>query len=235
MATEAQINANRRNTLKSTGPRTPEGKARSAQNALKHGLAAISPHAFLAVEDKPAFERLLAGYMRIYNPQHADEVDLLVDAAYCKWRQQRLWNTDTQLVEMAIAINQQDLQRQLPKANAAAHVANATALCSPHAQLNRRYEAQLHRQYLRNLALLRELQAERQHLDSTLPDLDEPPSADPQPAPAENPSSKPGNSGSPGPAPTSGSTPPRAAATTGLLHNGLQCPGATSKPVRPAS
>ena len=174
MATEAQINANRRNALKSTGPRTPEGKARSAQNALKHGLAAISPHAFLAVEDKPAFERLLAGYMRIYNPQHADEVDLLVDAAYCKWRQQRLWNTDTQLVEMAIAINQQDLQRQLPKANAAAHVANATALCSPHAQLNRRYEAQLHRQYLRNLALLRELQAERQHLDSTLPDLDEP-------------------------------------------------------------
>ena len=202
MATEAQINANRRNALKSTGPRTPEGKARSAQNALKHGLAAISPHAFLAVEDKPAFERLLAGYMRIYNPQHADEVDLLVDAAYCKWRQQRLWNTDTQLVEMAIAINQQDLQRQLPKANAAAHVANATALCSPHAQLNRRYEAQLHRQYLRNLALLRELQAERQHLDSTLPDLDEPPSADPQPAPAENPSSKPGNSGSHGPAST---------------------------------
>ena len=202
MATEAQINANRRNALKSTGPRTPEGKARSAQNALKHGLAAISPHAFLAVEDKPAFERLLAGYMRIYNPQHADEVDLLVDAAYCKWRQQRLWNTDTQLVEMAIAINQQDLQRQLPKANAAAHVANATALCSPHAQLNRRYEAQLHRQYLRNLALLRELQAERQHLDSTLPDLDEPPSADPQPAPAGNPSSKPGNSGSHGPAST---------------------------------
>ncbi len=181
MATEAQINANRRNALKSTGPRTPEGKARSAQNALKHGLAAISPHAFLAVEDKPAFERLLAGYMRIYNPQHADEVDLLVDAAYCKWRQQRLWNTDTQLVEMAIAINQQDLQRQLPKANAAAHVANATALCSPHAQLNRRYEAQLHRQYLRNLALLRELQAERQDLESTLPDLDAPDQDEPHP------------------------------------------------------
>ncbi len=184
MATEAQINANRRNALKSTGPRTPEGKARSAQNALKHGLAAISPHAFLAVEDKPAFERLLAGYMRIYNPQHADEVDLLVDAAYCKWRQQRLWNTDTQLVEMAIAINQQDLQRQLPKANAAAHVANATALCSPHAQLNRRYEAQLHRQYLRNLALLRELQAERQDLESTLPDLDEPHRNEPEVSPA---------------------------------------------------
>ncbi len=225
MATEAQINANRRNALKSTGPRTPEGKARSAQNALKHGLAAISPHAFLAVEDKPAFERLLAGYMRIYNPQHADEVDLLVDAAYCKWRQQRLWNTDTQLVEMAIAINQQDLQRQLPKANAAAHVANATALCSPHAQLNRRYEAQLHRQYLRNLALLRELQAERQDLESTLPDLDAPDQDQPPsppsapPAPTSTPGASPSPSaahnqspGSPEPTPTSPSalaTPPK--------------------------
>ncbi|MBC7926017.1 MAG: hypothetical protein H7039_10215, partial [Bryobacteraceae bacterium] len=83
---------------KSTGPRTQEGKARSARNALKHGLASISPHAFLAVEDKSAFERLLHGYMRTYQPNHADEVDLLTDAVYCKWRQQRIWNVETQLI-----------------------------------------------------------------------------------------------------------------------------------------
>lgn len=40
MATEKQIAANRRNALKSTGPRTPEGKARSRWNALKHGILA---------------------------------------------------------------------------------------------------------------------------------------------------------------------------------------------------
>ena len=40
MATEAQVLANRRNAGKSTGPRTAEGKAAVAQNAVKHGLSA---------------------------------------------------------------------------------------------------------------------------------------------------------------------------------------------------
>jgi hypothetical protein len=38
MATDAQILANRQNAQKSTGPRTPDGKAVASQNSLKHGL-----------------------------------------------------------------------------------------------------------------------------------------------------------------------------------------------------
>ena len=41
MTTELQCEANRRNSLKSTGPRTAEGKKKSSANALKHGLCAI--------------------------------------------------------------------------------------------------------------------------------------------------------------------------------------------------
>ncbi|MFC1737810.1 hypothetical protein ACFL1G_02025 [Planctomycetota bacterium] len=40
MSTEAQILANRRNAQKSTGPRTPRGKAIVSQNAITHGLSA---------------------------------------------------------------------------------------------------------------------------------------------------------------------------------------------------
>ena len=38
MASERQITANRRNAMRSTGPRTRSGKARSRANSLRHGL-----------------------------------------------------------------------------------------------------------------------------------------------------------------------------------------------------
>ena len=42
MATDRQIEANRKNAQKCTGPRTEKGRARSSQNALKTGLDAKS-------------------------------------------------------------------------------------------------------------------------------------------------------------------------------------------------
>ncbi len=182
MPSQARLDANRRNALHSTGPRTAAGKARSAQNALKHGLASLSPDNFLAIEDRAAFDQLLASYCRTYSPAHADELDLLTEAVFCKWRQQRLWTVEAQGLELAIAEHQYDLQKRFPKAGPAAHLAAAVTRTAESTQLLRRYEAQLARQYHRNLKLLRELQASRLDLEPTL-DAPEPES-EPAPEPA---------------------------------------------------
>ena len=47
---EKQLTANRANAARSTGPRSPEGKARSAQNSRKHGFTA-STFAVVRLED----------------------------------------------------------------------------------------------------------------------------------------------------------------------------------------
>jgi hypothetical protein len=56
MTSEKQARANRRNALKSTGPKTPDGKAAIRYNATKHGL--LSREILLPGEDKAALREL---------------------------------------------------------------------------------------------------------------------------------------------------------------------------------
>jgi len=75
--------ANRTNAQRSTGPRTAEGKARVAQNAITHGL--LSEKALLPDEDPEALEALAEAVRAAWKPEGAQE-DLLVD-----WMIQTLW------------------------------------------------------------------------------------------------------------------------------------------------
>src|SRR4051812_31368479 len=61
MATAAQVNANRKNAAKSTGPRTAQGKARVRLNAVTHGMTATAglPH-----EDEQSYRRRVGAWTR---------------------------------------------------------------------------------------------------------------------------------------------------------------------------
>ena len=58
----ARAEASRKNGAKSRGPKTPEGKARASQNALKHGLRA-QKYVVLPDEDAAEFAALEAALM----------------------------------------------------------------------------------------------------------------------------------------------------------------------------
>ena len=62
---DKQLAANRANTAQSTGPRSPEGKARSALNSRKHGFAA-STFAVVRLEDIDEVARLREDAIAVY-------------------------------------------------------------------------------------------------------------------------------------------------------------------------
>jgi len=88
MATEKQLQANRANAQKSTGPRTEAGKARSRLNSRKHGLSAKM--LIIVGENADDFDQLRAELMDEYDPQSALECELVERLAGILWRLRRV-------------------------------------------------------------------------------------------------------------------------------------------------
>ncbi len=84
-ATRAEINL--RNSARSTGPRTPEGKLRSKMNAVKHGMTARTP--VLPGEDPDAFRDRLDSWAEALAPADAVEQFLVEQAATASWKIER--------------------------------------------------------------------------------------------------------------------------------------------------
>ena len=99
MTSPKQIDANRRNALKSTGPITPEGKERSRRNAVRHGLTAETVIAVLEnSEDYEAFE---AAVISDYNVETAVERQLVLRLASTLWRLRRATSMETAIFDSA--------------------------------------------------------------------------------------------------------------------------------------
>jgi hypothetical protein len=95
MATIYQIDANRRNARKSTGPRTPQGKAGSSMNALKSGIDAKSE--IISGENIKSFTALTQEYIGRFNPLSPEERHYLDVMIRADWQIRRLSKADAQI------------------------------------------------------------------------------------------------------------------------------------------
>ena len=88
MTSDKKAEANRRNALKSTGPKTPEGKAAVRLNAVKHGL--LSQDVLLPGEDDAALRELGERLIAELKPEGELEHLLLERIIAAYWRLRRL-------------------------------------------------------------------------------------------------------------------------------------------------
>jgi hypothetical protein len=98
MTSFRQIEANRRNACKSTGPITEEGKQRSRCNAVRHGLTAET--VIGALEDAEDYKAFEAAIIADYDAQSAVERELVLRLASLLWRLRRATTMETGLFEI---------------------------------------------------------------------------------------------------------------------------------------
>jgi hypothetical protein len=95
MSSFRQFEANRRNALRSTGPKTDEGKRRSRSNAIRHGLTAET--VVVNLEDAEDYKAFEATIIADYCAETAVARELVLRLASLLWRLRRATAIETDL------------------------------------------------------------------------------------------------------------------------------------------
>jgi hypothetical protein len=112
MTSFKQIEANRRNAQKSTGPITDQGREQSRCNAVRHGLTAET--VIGALEDAEDYKAFEAAIIADYDAQSAVERELVLRLASLLWRLRRATTIETGLFEIeAEPVNEATRSRQV--------------------------------------------------------------------------------------------------------------------------
>ncbi len=153
---------NRENAQHSTGPRTVEGKRRSSQNALQHGLTATS--AVLPTEDPATYQHHCLTFHNEYQPATPTETHLVQELADTSWRLNRIPLLEAQLLSPAPSPEPPAPQFSAPSPEPPAPQFSAPSpeppVPLPLSRLGL-HGARLSRQFQNTLLQLRDLQAER--------------------------------------------------------------------------
>ena len=97
MTSFREIEANRRNALRSTGPKTEDGKRQSRSNSLRHGL--IVETVIDRLEDSEDYAAFEAAVIADYDARTAVERELVLRLASLLWRQ-RIISIETDLLKI---------------------------------------------------------------------------------------------------------------------------------------
>jgi hypothetical protein len=182
-----KLESARANGAKSKGPKTPEGKARSSQNAIRHGLCAKS--IVLSTEDRDEYEKLYTAYLLRFQPADQVETGLVETMINATWRERRSWSIETESLERKM-VRARDWIDDWDDLSPAAQTAIGFDNVFPSSPIDR-YETRMSRQYDRARKALMELR--KSHPIAILPkepspEIDHlPQQPAPVPAPAPNP------------------------------------------------
>jgi hypothetical protein len=187
-ASPRKLASSRANGAKSNGPKTEAGKRRSAQNARKHGLTAVT--IVVSNEDQAEFDQLYAAYLDHFQPRNPVEIDLVAEIVSAKWRQRRLWSVESAQLDLEMVRQRPILDQQFEfitedVRTALAYEEKAKPGDSFFA-LNR-YESRLSRQYHRALRTLLELQSNQPPLRPPQPSENITDQCNPNPNPGHHP------------------------------------------------
>jgi hypothetical protein len=159
MPSKRKSKSSRANGAKSRGPVTPEGKARSSRNAIKHGLnsrVVVLPH-----EDRASFEHLRTSYLDRFQPANQPEADLVETMASARWRLNRLVAIETKLFEKEMVLRDAEISEQFMEIDGEGKLACVFERCANEGKslaMLMRYEGQLNRTYDRAFKQLQILQ-----------------------------------------------------------------------------
>jgi hypothetical protein len=161
MTSVAQLNANRLNAQRSTGPRTEAGKANSRFNALTYGLEARSR--VIPGEDPAQFESLAAAYHSQFNPVGPLEDFLVESIVAADWNRRRYTLIEAQLYRalMSAARRRLDAPKNPDPISELAAVFGDDVIGAKILQSAFRQLASAERSYFRALTQLRRAQNER--------------------------------------------------------------------------
>ena len=149
---EIQLEANRNNAKRSTGPRSQEGKTKSSRNAMKFGI--FSDQVLLPGEDQSVYESFRDGMYRRLGPRDELERMLADRVVLAAWKLRR--------VQAAEAAQHGEYRREYARSGVS-NVKPSVVVCH-HLDTFEYYakaEAALERSMYRAIAELRKAQAER--------------------------------------------------------------------------